>query len=180
MIQVDATNHPGANFTSVRCYFGGADGPIIGPGQILVDTSTARCFKSNMVSSGGVDVHTVAVPLDATIVGLKSTIQGIIAGGRDGALQRRGHLSRHLRVRRNDASFSRLHSGIWRTRLAPTPAMSSMTFIPTSRRSWNTSGSRVTEGHEEERPRGERGRHLHPRVGQPAQERAPGDGARSG
>ena len=44
-------------------------------------SGTAKCFKSNMVASGGADVHVMPIPLDATLIGLKSTIQGIIAGG---------------------------------------------------------------------------------------------------
>ena len=80
-IQVDGSGHPGITLTSVFCHLLPSSGTFINGGEVLIDLSSPRCFRTLKAATGGVDVHSLAVPADASLLGLTSSVQGVLLGG---------------------------------------------------------------------------------------------------
>jgi hypothetical protein len=79
-IEVDATIVPGAIGTVVLGRGQSSSGTFLGSSEILVNLSSTAYFSS-LVNSGGVNVHTWAVPNEPLLVGTTLTIQGSIRPG---------------------------------------------------------------------------------------------------
>ena len=79
-IEVDATIVPGATGTVVLGRSLSSSGTFLGSSEILINLSSTAYFSS-LVNSGGINVHSWAVPNDPLLVGATLTIQGSIRPG---------------------------------------------------------------------------------------------------
>jgi hypothetical protein len=75
------SGHPGATLTGLVLFAGGATGPIIAGGELLVNLGSGKLLQSLIAVSGVSNVHTFAVPPDASLAGRTFTAQGVILGG---------------------------------------------------------------------------------------------------
>jgi len=80
-VQVDASGHPGAVLTGLRCHVLPHPGVLTALGELLIDLTSNKCFTLTMAASGGADVHVLAAPRDARLVGLTTSVQAFILGG---------------------------------------------------------------------------------------------------
>lgn len=81
--QVDHTLHPGATRTTIVACPWAVDGALFGlPGRSVGQSLIAgpRVFAHTVISSGSIDVHTVAIPADPALVGRFWATQAQIAG----------------------------------------------------------------------------------------------------
>jgi len=77
--QVSHSHHPGASATLILGRTAAANGPVLGPGEILI--GGAKLFRHSVPSSGTSDLHSLPVPVDLAFIGLTAYTQALIIGG---------------------------------------------------------------------------------------------------
>ncbi len=77
---IDASQHPGANFTGVVGYSLPSSGTFFGGSEILVDLSSSKLFSRTIASSGGIDEFEAPVPCDVSLNGAIGYTQAFITG----------------------------------------------------------------------------------------------------
>ncbi|MSR63593.1 MAG: hypothetical protein EXS08_14240 [Planctomycetes bacterium] len=78
-VQVSHAHHPGATSTVVFGRTAAINGPTLAFGQVLI--AGPLLFTHGMLSGGSADVHTLAVPIAISLVGLTAATQAVISGG---------------------------------------------------------------------------------------------------
>jgi len=75
--QVDASGHPGgAGFSGFLLYSGSSMGIVIGAGELLVDLTSTNIATVAIVSGGGIDNLSIAIPDDINLYQRMATAQG--------------------------------------------------------------------------------------------------------
>ena len=77
---VNANGHTGATLTSIAFRAAPNPGVLLPFGELLIDLSSTRLFTSSKPAAG-FTVHTLAVPLDASLAGVPLSLQALILGG---------------------------------------------------------------------------------------------------
>ncbi len=78
---IDASQHPGANFTGLVGYALPSSGTFFQGSEILVDLSSSKLFSRTIASSGGIDEFADPVPCDVSLNGAIGYTQAFITGG---------------------------------------------------------------------------------------------------
>jgi len=77
---VTTSGHPGATMSLIVAFQGPSSGIILPAGELLVDLTSPLLAASAMATSGA-DLHSLAVPLNASIIGAVAYTQAVILGG---------------------------------------------------------------------------------------------------
>lgn len=78
---VDVSAHPGAIRTIIVGYLDPLAGSPSPFGEILVDSSSPRVFRSYAVPIGGLSIHSCGIPASPCLAGLVTYSQAVIVGG---------------------------------------------------------------------------------------------------
>ena len=79
--EVDVSGHPGAVSTIVQAHAAPASGQLFSWGELLIDLSSPRAFRSTAGVSGGLSTHSGLIPNDPGLAGAVAYSQAFLLGG---------------------------------------------------------------------------------------------------
>ena len=77
----DVSGHPGATSTLIDGYAAATSGLFFGFGELLVNLTSTRFFRSSAGVSGGLSTHSNLIPNDPSFQGALAYSQAFILGG---------------------------------------------------------------------------------------------------
>lgn len=74
----EVAHAPTAALTLVYGFLAGTTGPTLAAGELLVDPTTPRLFRSTVAATGASDTHTAQVPSDVSLAGFFVATQALV------------------------------------------------------------------------------------------------------